>query len=58
MELSNLNIKNGLCLSLGANIDSKFGSPINSLIESKFRIEKIINNLIHLNHSDLSLIHI
>ena len=52
MELSNLNIKNGLCLSLGANIDSKFGSPINSLIESKFKIEKIINNLIHLNHSD------
>ena len=52
MELSNLNIKNGLCLSLGANIDSKFGSPINSLIESKFRIEKIINNLIHLNHSE------
>ena len=52
MELSNLNIKNGLCISLGANIDSKFGSPINSLIESKERIEKIINNLIHLNHSE------
>ena len=52
MELSNLNIKNGLCLSIGANIDSKFGNPINSLIESKFRIEKIINNFINLNHSD------
>ena len=52
MELSNLNIKNGLCISLGSNIDSKFGNPINSLIESKFRIEKIINNLINLNLSD------
>ena len=51
MELSNLNIKNGLCLSLGSNIDSKFGNPINSLIQSKFRIEKIINKLINLNHS-------
>ena len=50
MELSNLNIKNGLCISLGSNIDSKFGTPINSLIESKFRIEKIISNLITLNH--------
>ena len=52
MELSNLNINNGLCLSLGSNIDSKFGNPINSLIESKFRIEKIINNFINLNRSD------
>ena len=52
MELSNLNIKDGLCISLGSNIDSKFGQPVNSLIESKFRIEKIINNLIYLNHSD------
>ena len=52
MELSNLNIKNGLCLSLGSNIDSKFGNPINSLIQSKFRIEKIINNLINLNCSN------
>ena len=50
MELSNLNIRNGLCISLGSNIDSKFGTPINSLIESKFRIEKIISNLITLNH--------
>ena len=49
MELSNLNIKNGLCISLGSNIDSKFGNPINSLIESRFRIEKIINNFINLN---------
>ena len=52
MELSNLNIKNGLCISLGSNIDSKFGTPVNSLIESKCRIEKIINNLIHLHNSD------
>ena len=50
MELSNLNIKNGLCISLGANIDSKFGNPVNSLIESKFRIETIVNNLVTLNH--------
>ena len=46
MELSNLNIKNGLCLSLGANIDSKFGSPINSVINAKFRVEQIIKNFI------------
>ena len=52
VELSNLNIKNGLCISLGSNLDSKFGNPINSLIESKCRIEKIINNLIHLHNSD------
>ena len=51
MELSNLNIKNGLCISLGSNIDSKFGNPINSLIESKWRIEKIINHLVNLNLS-------
>ena len=53
MELSNLNIKNGLCISLGSNIDSKFGNPINSLIESKSRIEKIITNLFNLNSSDI-----
>ena len=47
MELSNLNIRNGLCISLGSNIDSKFGTPINSLIESKFRIQTIISNLIN-----------
>ena len=52
MELSNLNIRNGLCISLGSNIDSKFGTPINSLIESKFRIEKIISNLINFNLSN------
>ena len=52
MELSNLNIKNGLCISLGSNIDSKFGNPINTLVESKYRIEKIINNLVNLNLSD------
>ena len=43
MELSNLNIKNGLCISLGANIDSKFGSPFESLIICKPKIEGIIN---------------
>ena len=52
MELSNLNIKDGLCISLGSNIDSKFGNPINTLVESKCRIEKIINNLVNLNLSD------
>jgi len=50
VELSNLNIKNGLCISLGSNIDSKFGTPVNSLIESKCRIENIIKKLINLNH--------
>ena len=43
MELSNLNIKNGLCISLGANIDSKFGSPLESLLMCKPKIEEIIN---------------
>ena len=43
MELSNLNIKNGLCISLGANIDSKFGSPLESLLICKPKIEEIIN---------------
>ena len=43
MELSNLNIKNGLCISLGANIDSKFGSPLESLLVCKPKIEEIIN---------------
>jgi len=52
VELSNLNIKNGLCISLGSNIDSNYGNPINSLIESKFRIEKIVSNLINLNCSE------
>ena len=43
MELSNLNIKNGLCISLGANIDSKFGSPRESLLICKPKIEELIN---------------
>ena len=43
MELSNLNIKNGLCISLGANIDSKLGSPLESLLICKPKIEEIIN---------------
>ena len=42
MELSNLNIKNGLCISLGANINSKFGSPLESLLLSKLKVEEII----------------
>ena len=43
MELSNLNIKNGLCISLGANFDSKFGSPFDSLLICKPKIEELIN---------------
>ena len=43
MELSNLNIKNGLCISLGANIDSKFGRPLESLFICKPKIEELIN---------------
>ena len=43
VELSNLNIKNGLCISLGANIDSKFGSPLESLLICKPKLEQIIN---------------
>ncbi|WP_032514527.1 MULTISPECIES: 2-amino-4-hydroxy-6-hydroxymethyldihydropteridine diphosphokinase [Prochlorococcus] len=42
MELSNLNIKNGLCISLGANIDSKFGSPLESLLVCKPKVEEIV----------------
>jgi len=42
VELSNLNIKNGLCISLGANIDSKFGSPLDSLLVCKPKVEEII----------------
>ena len=44
MELSNLNIKNGLCISLGANIDSKFGSPIETFLKCRPVIEDIIKN--------------
>ena len=44
MELSNLNIKNGLCISLGANIDSKFGSPIETLLKCRPVVEDIIKN--------------
>ena len=42
MELSNLNIKNGLCISLGANIDSKFGTPLETLLVCKPKVEEII----------------
>ena len=51
MELSNLNIKNGLCISLGANIDSKFGSPLNSLIVCKPKVEQIIKDWINQSQS-------
>ena len=46
MELSNLNIKNGLCISLGANIDSKFGSPLDSLLVCKPKVEEIIKECV------------
>jgi 2-amino-4-hydroxy-6-hydroxymethyldihydropteridine pyrophosphokinase len=42
VELSNLNIKNGLCISLGANIDSKFGSPLETLLICKPKVQEII----------------
>ena len=51
MELSNLNIKNGLCISLGANIDSKFGSPIETLLKCRPIIENIIQNWMTNLHS-------
>ncbi|WP_288261765.1 2-amino-4-hydroxy-6-hydroxymethyldihydropteridine diphosphokinase [uncultured Prochlorococcus sp.] len=44
MELSNLNINNGLCISLGANIDSKFGSPIETLLLCKPKLEKTLKD--------------
>ena len=47
MELSNLNIKNGLCISLGANIDSKFGSPLDSLLVCKPKVEEIIKEWVN-----------
>ncbi len=46
MELSNLNIKNGLCISVGANIDSNFGHPIDSLIHCRPRLETTIKEWI------------
>ena len=46
VELSNLNIKNGLCISLGANIDSNYGKPIESLIICKPKVENLIKNWI------------
>ena len=51
MELSNLNIKNGLCISLGANIDSNYGKPIESLIICKPKIENLIKNWINQSKS-------
>jgi len=47
VELSNLNINNGLCISLGANIDSKFGSPLDSLLICKPKVEEIIEEWIN-----------
>ena len=47
VELSNLNIKNGLCISLGANIDSKFGSPFETLIKCKEDLSRTITNWIN-----------
>ena len=52
MELSNLNINNGLCISLGANIDSNFGEPVDSLIICKPKVEQIIKHWI--NQSEFS----
>ena len=46
MELSNLNIKNDLCISLGANIDSKFGNPIDTLILCRTALEDNIKSWI------------
>ena len=46
MELSNLNIKNGLCISLGSNIDSKFGGPLDSLIICRPKVERIVKDWI------------
>ena len=47
MELANLNIKNGLCISIGANIDSNYGKPIESLIICKPRVEELIKSWIN-----------
>ena len=55
MELSNLNIKNGLCISLGANIDSKFGSPLESLIHCKPKVEQIIKDWINQFHPKIGM---
>ena len=52
MELSNLNIKNGLCISLGANIDSKFGTPLESLIMCQPKVEKIIKYWINQSQNE------
>ena len=51
VELSNLNIKNGLCISIGANIDSNYGKPIESLIICKPRVEEIIKRWINQTQS-------
>ena len=58
MELSNLNIKNGLCISLGANIDSKFGTPLESLIICKPKVEKIIKYWINQSQNKTETIRI
>ena len=49
MELSNLNIKNALCISIGANIESKFGTPIETLIKCRRDLENKIKSWIKEN---------
>jgi len=44
VELSNLNIKNDLCISIGANINSKFGPPVESIIRCRTNIEETITD--------------
>ena len=51
VELSNLNIKNGLCISIGANIDSNYGKPIESLIICKPKLENLIKDWINQSQS-------
>ena len=51
MELSNLNIKNGLCISIGANIDSNYGKPIETLIICKPKVETIVKSWINQSKS-------
>ncbi len=56
MELSNLNIKNGLCISIGANIDSQYGTPVVSIIKLRPMIEKVIFDLINVKSKDRHLL--
>ena len=47
MELIDFNIKNGLCISLGANIDSNIGTPIETLLNCREETENILNDWIN-----------